>query len=1237
MSDFQTVRKRGPATTSSSSGSSSSAPKYPEKYQTLLEMGFDSASIVKALDSTNGDLESATAVLLGETVDAGVAATVPAALPPMQVVGKHPSSSNGNGHSQKVTIKPDIKEVHNKFMASYKTQKCKEKANHDKRMCVYWHTKGDRRRNPFEIMYTCTECPDSSETVTCPGGDTCLKAHNMLERMFHPELFKISMCQRGPNGSHCERGNLCAFAHSEEDHRVPMSHTLGKVTANSTTPLVQLNFANNASSSEPIQPGKTMSDSRLLDNMQDKLIRLIKCQGLDGIISSELPKRFYDVYNERLELTDEAGEKFRIKDLLLSHPGITVSMHKGVQPKYVYEDPSAETSTSSASTSSQVPVNHTNLGSFAAAAGASKAPVGGSISTLAGASSYSAIISNNANNTSTQQASTTKALQQQQQLQQLQQKDKKEQQTATGVASSSSVISTTSNASSSMANESRAVVPRRRGPSGPLSNVLESSSAATHTPISNSDNNANKKKNSISCDEKTSNEAYSSLADVDSTFTTAPVLGVTKSSFQSLSTDVHPFNSVSTDASSVSSTSSGRSHSSSLLLSEPQHSSNSSCSGSINSSTNNSPSKISTAPNLSLGGGVDRPRRRGPDSTNPSNSSPTSSLTNNASNNNQNPLVPVDAKRPVSAPVAPPGLGAGATSTGNLAAPSANGEAESAKIADVARRLAQTTATNNSLLQQIAELKGQLSSKSTEYDAQNTELQTTLKFLVNAKSNSDAPDDDAESIKNELETHKIEIEWMKQKMLERDAEYTSKCEESLKKDLCLSSLQQEKAADLNHFRMNIGQIEMSLIDMQRKESIYINEISLHQTINESSRARDELTKFVNLIKMQLNTKISNEAAKAKQPQQQLQAQQQPGQQQHSSPSQQLNQLMGGLNQHPSGANSNFFSMMGGINLSSSPSNSINSNSNNNSEPKLLSDLRSSTPTPDYNPGSPFHPPNNGNNNSNGGGNGSNRTFLNAAPSFLNDESFSLNLGASSVPVPMSPSGSSIASLQSASKQSSMPGQDSNTTASSNGSTGNKGCGSDIGNNSGFRMAAPPGVGGFPNFNSSLMGSGSLIGTGGLPNDLLPPRGQSLGASTQSLMNSVPSDLGAVGNMNSINMMSGMGNGNMSSSMSNGGNIGMNNGNSMNNIGGINNNNNINTNINASNANGTSNSANSSTGTGTGTGCSLPGCMMECMFICSACNKAGYCGQDHQRKHWESHVNDCNAARFSGLGDLSLPN
>jgi hypothetical protein len=259
-------------------------------------MGFDVASITKALESTSGNLEASTAVLLGEPSNSSLSVALDSSTskppPPMKVVGKQQAQS-----TKTIAQKPDIKEVHNKFMATYKIQKCKDKSNHDKRMCIYWHTKNDRRRNPFEIPYTCTECPNSTEPNVCDVGDACLKAHNMLERMFHPELFKISMCQRGPNGSHCERGNLCAFAHSDEDHRIPLSHTLSKsASASGTGTGSGHNLASSGvavtGNTDPIQPGKAMSDSRLLDGIQEKLIRLIKNQGADGIISSELPKRY---------------------------------------------------------------------------------------------------------------------------------------------------------------------------------------------------------------------------------------------------------------------------------------------------------------------------------------------------------------------------------------------------------------------------------------------------------------------------------------------------------------------------------------------------------------------------------------------------------------------------------------------------------------------------------------------------------------------------------------------------------------------------------------------------------------------------------------------------------------------------------------------------------------------------------------------------------------------------------
>ena len=177
-----------------------SSIKYPEQQQSLAAMSFKVSAITAALDISAGDLNSAILLLLGEI-----------------------DPTDSTAVASNLGSKPDITtKVHNKIMATYKVQKCKEKNSHDIGKCIYWHTKADRRRNPFAaIKYGCMECsPDQQEAVPCPDGDTCLRAHNKHEKMFHPDIFKMTMCQRGENnGAKCSRGVFCAFAHSYDDSR----------------------------------------------------------------------------------------------------------------------------------------------------------------------------------------------------------------------------------------------------------------------------------------------------------------------------------------------------------------------------------------------------------------------------------------------------------------------------------------------------------------------------------------------------------------------------------------------------------------------------------------------------------------------------------------------------------------------------------------------------------------------------------------------------------------------------------------------------------------------------------------------------------------------------------------------------------------------------------------------------------------------------------------------------------
>ena len=756
--------------------------KYPEQHRKLVEMGFDVKSINSALESSSGDLQATTSLLVEK-----VAASIrnarrgggsssraitnnedPSSSIPMKVVGKSKAT------------KAEIMEAHNKFMSIYKTTKCKDKGNHDKRMCFYWHTKSDRRRNPFDVLYSCSECPNSTETAICENGDTCLKAHNMLERMFHPELFKISMCQRGPNGDHCERGNLCAFAHSEEDHRVPLSQTAAKSNNN--------NNNNNATSSNHGGSGvpaaasmhllsaneyaainKSLGDSKLLDSIQDRLVHLIQSQGAEGIISSELPKKYSDVYSERLELADESGEKFRIKDLLLAHPNVGVIMHKGVQPKYVYNEVVV-----AAPVVAVTKEKHSLKASKAATTMASPADSSCSIATVVSSVAPLSYCS----------------------------------------AATTATTTTTTNAKS--------------GRSAPL-NYAAAVTESINNPSSSSISSSSEKVAASYYDTSTSSSSSSSShlsKEIYNGWHTTPSSSLDPS-HQHHHLDATTRTSNNNDNSS--SCSVHQSTSTHTIQQQPHQEVSSSSSSSL-------PGVIEPAsPIVLVGGG----RRRGPDHPplptldgppSPSNSiNNDNSINNNSNNNNNN----------KGAYIHPPG---------NL----------SVSYSDVSSGKTHINNGENhqQSIQHLHKLKLELDKKSMEYDLQSKHLQEVLLKLTDFESQQTSLYGQRESAIAEAYRARLELEEFKSTFDER----LQKSSEICARDYTISHLSNERSMDLHQYFSSINQIEIALVEMQRKEALYINEIPLHDTINESSRARDELTKFVSLLKMQINAKIVNETS-----------------------------------------------------------------------------------------------------------------------------------------------------------------------------------------------------------------------------------------------------------------------------------------------------------------------------------------------------------------------------------------
>lgn len=184
MADFQPVERRKKA-------NNGIKREYQEKANDMATFGFALPACGRALEAVGGDVNAAGLIMLGEIA---------------QSMG---AKSRGNEDEQK---------LHFAVQSNYKVHKCRDKSTHDIGKCMYWHTDKDRRRNPFDILYSSTECPVelADDAERCHEGDACMKCHNKLEKMFHTEVYKLVMCQMGPK---CTRGVFCAFAHSQEDSR----------------------------------------------------------------------------------------------------------------------------------------------------------------------------------------------------------------------------------------------------------------------------------------------------------------------------------------------------------------------------------------------------------------------------------------------------------------------------------------------------------------------------------------------------------------------------------------------------------------------------------------------------------------------------------------------------------------------------------------------------------------------------------------------------------------------------------------------------------------------------------------------------------------------------------------------------------------------------------------------------------------------------------------------------------
>jgi hypothetical protein len=109
--------------------------------------------------------------------------------------------------------------IYKRVLSSYKVNQCplKQKCQ-NKFFCAFWHTKSDKRRQ--SLLYESgkfnydsdVECKDQ-----CDLSD-CKYYHGKLEKLYHLRYFKTVQCKK----TNCNLNNNCAFAHGDEDLRLPV-------------------------------------------------------------------------------------------------------------------------------------------------------------------------------------------------------------------------------------------------------------------------------------------------------------------------------------------------------------------------------------------------------------------------------------------------------------------------------------------------------------------------------------------------------------------------------------------------------------------------------------------------------------------------------------------------------------------------------------------------------------------------------------------------------------------------------------------------------------------------------------------------------------------------------------------------------------------------------------------------------------------------------------------------------
>lgn len=172
--------------------------------------------------------------------------------------------NNMSSQSSKQVKNPNVmkrpretdEEILNFFLYQFKCEPCQLKKGmcQDKSTCEGWHHEGERRRNPGNgpnFVYSEEPCPKLKTPGTnkwlkptnCKDGDLCPYSHTLMEQMYHPNIYKTSLCTNfsASGGDQCQWGYFCTHAHGQKDIRNPNKKNVAKRLPSNTKQKQQKN------------------------------------------------------------------------------------------------------------------------------------------------------------------------------------------------------------------------------------------------------------------------------------------------------------------------------------------------------------------------------------------------------------------------------------------------------------------------------------------------------------------------------------------------------------------------------------------------------------------------------------------------------------------------------------------------------------------------------------------------------------------------------------------------------------------------------------------------------------------------------------------------------------------------------------------------------------------------------------------------------------------------------------